>query len=49
MSIEENKAIVRRYIEELNRRNVSVIDKVIIGRIAAHIKASSTASLRRAK
>jgi steroid delta-isomerase-like uncharacterized protein len=29
MTIEENKAIVRRYIEELNRRNVSVIDEVI--------------------
>jgi steroid delta-isomerase-like uncharacterized protein len=29
MSIEENKAIIRRYIEELNRRNVSVIDEVI--------------------
>lgn len=29
MSIEENKAVVRRYIEELNQRNASVIDEVI--------------------
>lgn len=37
MSIEENKAIVRRYIEELNRRNVSVIDEVIAENLTVQI------------
>ena len=29
MTSEENKAVVRRYINELNRRNVAVIDEVV--------------------
>jgi len=29
MSLEENKAIVRRWIEELNRRNLAVLDELV--------------------
>jgi steroid delta-isomerase-like uncharacterized protein len=29
MSIEENKAIVRRWIEELNKRNLEVLDELV--------------------
>jgi predicted ester cyclase len=29
MSIEENKAIVRRFIEELNKRNIAIMDELI--------------------
>ena len=29
MSLEENKAIVRRYTEELNKRNLAIIDELI--------------------
>jgi len=29
MSIENNKSIIRRYIEELNRRNESILDELV--------------------
>ena len=29
MSLEENKAIVRRWIEELNKRNLAILDELI--------------------
>ena len=29
MSVEENKAMVRRWIEELNKRNVSILDELM--------------------
>lgn len=35
MDPERNKAVVRRYIEELNRRNESVIDEVVAEDVAA--------------
>jgi len=37
MPVEENKIIVRRYIEELNRRNVSVIDEVVAENLTVQI------------
>ncbi len=37
MSVEENKIVVRRYIEELNRRNVSVIDEVVAENLTVQI------------
>ena len=45
MSIEENKTIVRRYIEELNRRNVSVIDEVIAENLTVQILHHSPPSM----
>jgi len=29
MSLEENKAIVRRFIEEFNKRNIAILDELI--------------------
>jgi len=29
MSLEKNKAIVRRFIEELNRRNIAIMDELV--------------------
>ena len=29
MSLEENKAIVRRFIEEFNKRNLAILDELI--------------------
>jgi len=29
MSLEENKAIVRRFIEELNKRNIAIMDELV--------------------
>ncbi len=29
MSSEENKAIVRRFIEELNKRNIAIMDELV--------------------
>jgi predicted ester cyclase len=29
MSLEENKVIVRRFVEELNRRNIAVMDELV--------------------
>lgn len=29
MSLEENKAVVRRFIEELNKRNIAIMDELV--------------------
>jgi hypothetical protein len=29
MSLEENKAVVRRFIEELDKRNISIMDELV--------------------
>ena len=36
MSVEENKAIVRRYFEEENKKNVAVVDELITANFVGH-------------
>jgi len=36
MSLEENKAIVRRFIEELNKRNLAILDELIASDYVDH-------------
>ena len=42
MPIEENKALVRRFYEEFNQRNLAVVDEVIASNYVAHEDASLT-------
>jgi len=36
MSLEENKAIVRRFIEELNKRNIAIMDELMAPAMIHH-------------
>jgi steroid delta-isomerase-like uncharacterized protein len=33
MSTQENKAIIRRYVDELNRRNLAIIDELVADKV----------------
>ena len=37
MSIEENKAIVRRWVEELNQKNLAVVDELFASNYVGHV------------
>jgi len=37
MSLEENKAIVRRWMEELNKRNLAILDELMASDYVDHI------------